>query len=214
MAARQLWVFLTEQDVQTLLQRLEARDPGVVASQGRYLRGEVRALLDAPGSLERRESVAGERRLYLFHRRHSTELVVHQQPFGPFAGWSQIDEERSDCLVLRLPDAPVGTLQPAALYGHVVNWRGAEKVRKKPRFSVWAGQTLKALLQEFPPTSVKFMRTGPDALARARRGELQLTYLLRPIAPEPLATPHPQPAPPADVVTEENVDLPGDDPPA
>ena len=32
-------------------------------------------------------------------------------------------------------------------------------------------------------TSVKFMHIGPDALARAKGGELKLTYLYRPVAP-------------------------------
>ena len=41
MAARQLWVFLSPLDVQFLLEKISAREPGLVASEGRYLRGEA-----------------------------------------------------------------------------------------------------------------------------------------------------------------------------
>ena len=212
MAARQLWMFLTDHDVASLVQTLEARDPGVRASSGRYLRGDPLALLSDPSALERRESLPGERRLYLFHSRFSTDVVVHAQPAGPFAGWSQIDEERSDCLVLHLPSAPAGELHPARLQAWVVTWRVEEKVRKRPRFSIWAGQSIKALLAGHPPTAVGFMRIGPNALAQARAGKLRLTYLYRPIGPAPIPKAAPQP-PPASAITEENP-APDDDPEA
>ena len=122
----------------------------LVVSQGRYLRGEPRLLLDGPSALERRESLPGEKRLYLFHRKHSAELVVHPQHEGPFAGWSQIDEERSDCLVLRLTDSPAGELTPARLYCYVNFWRAADKERKRPVFSIWASQSLKWLAAQLP----------------------------------------------------------------
>ena len=219
MAARQLWLFLTEADVSALIACLERRNPGVRASFGRYLRGDASELKGDPSRLERRESLPGERRLYLFHERHSADLIVHQQPAGPFAGWSQIDEERSDCLVLHLPDALVspaleGTppgdgpleLRPARLQAHIVTWRGAEKARKRPQFTVWAGQAIKALLPIHTPSSVPFMRLGADALARARAGTVRLTYLYRPIGHQPLPRPSPTPAP-ASAITEENPSL-------
>jgi hypothetical protein len=183
MAARQLWMFLTDADVTRFLETLEAREPGLVASGGRYLRGDPRALLDNPASLERRESMPGERRVYLLHRKHSQDVVAHVQPGGPFEGWSQIDEERTDCLILRLQDAPPGKLQPARLYGSTSFWRGAVKTRKRPMFAFWANATLRALSKELPSTATALMRIGPDALARALAKELTLTYLFRPIAP-------------------------------
>jgi hypothetical protein len=182
MPARQLWAFLTEADVRELIDSLAAREPGLVVSQGRYLRGDPRALLDGPGSLERRESLPGERRLYLLHRKHSQDVVVHPQPEGPFAGWAQIDEEKSDCLVLRIKESPPGELEPAQIHAHVTYWRAADKVRKRPMFSIWAGQTLKWIAGRLPPTSAKMIRIGPDAMARARAGELRLMYLYRSIA--------------------------------
>jgi hypothetical protein len=185
MAARQMWLFLSERDVPQLLSQLEAHEPGLVASEGRYLRGDPRALLSEPAALERSEALPGERRLYLFHRKHSAEVVVHLQPMGPFAGWAQIDEERSDCLILRVPLAPAGEAQPSRLYAHTSFWRGAAKTRKRPMFALWANQTLRRLIGVYPSTAVAFMRVGPDALARARAGSLRLTYLYRPIAPEP-----------------------------
>jgi hypothetical protein len=182
-AARLLWAFLTDKDVRDLLDRLEQREPGLVPSGGRYLRGDAQDLVKSPSTLERRESLPGEKRLYLFHRKHSADIVAHLQPAGPFAGWSQIDEERSDCLVLRLKSAAAGELEPAQLYAHVTFWRAADKVRKRPMFSIWAAQTLKWTKAQLVQTAVKFVRIGPDALAKAKGGELRLTYLYRQIAP-------------------------------
>jgi hypothetical protein len=184
MAARQLWLFLTTEDVQSLLAMLEAREPGLIWSQGRYLRGDAQDLLAAPEKLERRESLPGERRLYLLHRKHSADVVAHVQPAGPFAGWAQIDEERTDALVLRIPDGMPGEIQPARLYAHTSYWRAGEKIRKKPVFAVWGNQTLRWLGANLPRTSADFIRIGPDALARANNGTLRLTYLYRQIAPE------------------------------
>lgn len=183
MPARQLWAFLTEADVRELIDGIAAREPGLQVSQGRYLRGDPRALLEGPGSLERRESLPGERRIYLLHRKHCLDVVAHLQPAGPFAGWAQIDEEKTDCLVLRLKDSPAGQLEPAQIYGHVTWWRAADKVRKRPMFSIWAGQTLKWVAARLPPSSAKMIRIGPDAQARARAGEIRLMYLYRQVAP-------------------------------
>ena len=183
MPARQLWAFLSDADVRDLIRRIGEREPGLLVSGGRYLRGDPMALLHSPETLERRESLPGERRIYLLHRKHSTDIVAHPQPAGPFAGWSQIDEERTDCMVLRLKESPPGELEPARLYAHVNFWRAADKVRKRPLFSIWASQTLKWLAQQLPGTSAKMMRIGPDALAQAKSGALRLTYLYRTIEP-------------------------------
>jgi hypothetical protein len=183
MAARQLWVFLTDADIQQLVELLDRREPGLVSSSGRYLRGEPKKLLEEPAALERREALPGERRIYLLHRKHSADVVAHLQPAGPFSGWSQIDEERTDAIVLRLPMAPPGELQPARLYASTSYWRGAEKIRKRPMFALWANQTLRFIRGQLASTAVEFMRIGPDALAKAQRSELRLTYLYRTIAP-------------------------------
>ena len=183
MPARQLWAFLTDADLGELIERIGAREPGLAVSQGRYLRGDPQALLRDPGSVERRESLPGERRIYLLHRKHCAEIVTHLQPSGPFAGWSQIDEERTDCIVIRRKDAPAGELEPARVYAHVTFWRAADKARKRPMFSIWASQTMKWLAAQLPPTSAKMIRIGPDALAQAKAGRLRLTYLYRAIAP-------------------------------
>src|SRR4051812_42317849 len=160
MAARQLWAFLTAKDVDALIAGIAAREPGLVVSRGRYLRGDPRLLLDDPSKLERRESLPGEKRIYLLHRKHSADVVAHEQPRGPFAGWAQIDEERTDCLVLRLKEAPPGELEPAKLYAQVTFWRAADKVRKRPMFSIWASQTLKWVDAQLPRTTVKFVHIG------------------------------------------------------
>lgn len=183
MPARQLWAFLTGSDVRELIEGIAAREPGLLVSQGRYLRGDPQALLDRPESLERRESLPNERRIYLLHRKHSLEVVAHLQPAGPFAGWAQIDEEKTDCLVLRIKGSPPGELEPARIYAHVTYWRAADKARKRPMFSIWASQTLKWIAARLPTTSAKMMRIGPEALAQAKAGQLRLTYLYRTLAP-------------------------------
>jgi hypothetical protein len=71
-------------------------------------------------------------------------------------------------------------------------------------FSIWASQTLRFLVGRYPETSVPFLRIGPDALQRARRGETRLTYLYREIAFEPAQT-APMEAPEG-TVTEESTD--------
>jgi hypothetical protein len=183
MPARQLWAFLTEHDVDELIAGIAAREPGLVVSRGRYFKGEPAALLTNPETLERQESLPQERRIYLLHRKHSAAIVTNLQPAGPFAGWSQIDEERTDCMVIRLKSAGEGLLEPAQIYAHVTYWRAADKERKRPMFSIWAGQTMKWLAARLPSTSVKFMRIGPQAQEKARAGEVKLTYLYRTIGP-------------------------------
>jgi hypothetical protein len=71
----------------------------------------------------------------------------------------------------------------------VTYWRAADKARKRPMFSIWAGQTLKWLASQLGSSSAKMIRIGPDALRGAKAGELRLTYLYRTIAPEPDAPP-------------------------
>ena len=206
MAARQIWLFLTDADVRQLLQRLEEHEPGLVASSGRYLRGDPAAVLTDPSLLERRESLPGESRRYLAHRKHSGDAVAHQQPLGPFAGWSQLDEERTDCLVLRVPTSEAGALGPSRLYAHTSFWRGPKKTRKRPSFAIWANQTLRWVLAQYPSSGVDFMHIGPDALRLARSGALQLTYLYRPIAAEPAAGAATVPPPAGTIGSEEQPD--------
>jgi hypothetical protein len=189
---RQAFLFLTDDDVAALLDDLEKREPGLAASWGRYLRGDPADLLRDPARLERRESLPGERRAYLCHRKHSETVVAHAQPAGPFAGWSQIDEERTEALVLRVPAGAPGELGPSRLYAHTTFWRAEQKTKKRPMFAIWANQTLRWIKSRYPATSVGFMRIGPDALAKAKAGTLRLTYLYRAIAPEPDSDAEPQ----------------------
>ena len=183
MPARQVWAFLTAADVRDLIEKIDPLDPGLVASQGRYLRGDPQLLVKDPAALERRESLPNQRRTYLFHRRRSADIVTHLQPAGPFEGWSQIDEERSDCIVIARKIAPPGELEPSEIYAHVTYWRAATKERKRPMFSIWASQVIKWLGKQLPRTSAKMIRIGPDALAQAKSGKLRLMYLYREIAP-------------------------------
>jgi hypothetical protein len=184
---RQAFLFLTDDDVAALFDELEKREPGLVVSWGRYLRGDPADLLRDPARLERRESLPAERRAFLLHRKHCDEIVAHLQPAGPFAGWSQIDEERTEALVLRVPSRGAGELWPSRLYAHTTFWRAGTKTKKRPMFAIWVNQTLRWIRSRYPATSVPFMRVGPDALAKAKTGALRLTYLYRTIAAEPEA---------------------------
>lgn len=183
MGIRQLWLFVDEVDLPPLIALLDSADPGVSASWGRYLQGDARALLREPTGLTRREALPGERKLYLFHKRHSLDVVAHLMPAGPFVGYEQLDEERSDCLVLRVPDPQGATLEPSRLYAHTSLWRGSVQTKKRPAFTKWANASLKLLLGQLGSTGVRFMRIGPRTRALALGGERRLSYLLRPVSP-------------------------------
>src|SRR5438477_10246507 len=108
MPARQIQAFLTDRDVAELIGKIAARETGLVWSQGRYLRGDPRALLEDPASLERRDSLPGERGIYLFQNKHCTETVTNLQPKRPCPGWAQSDEERTELRVAPGNQAPPG----------------------------------------------------------------------------------------------------------
>ena len=86
-------------------------------------------------------------------------------------------------MVLLVKEAPPGELEPSRLYAHVTFWRAADKVRKRPMFSIWAAQTLKWVMTQLPPTRTKIFRIGPDALEKAKSGEVKLMYLYRRLEP-------------------------------
>jgi hypothetical protein len=69
-------------------------------------------------------------------------------------------------------------------------------------FSIWASQTLKWVAAQSQASAVKFIRIGPDALAKAKAGQVRLTYLYRQIGPEPVVGAPELPAP-AGSVTED-----------
>jgi hypothetical protein len=189
MAARILLAFLTDDDRAALLREFSAVSSGLVASSGRYLKGDPRGLLSDPSGLARRESLPYEDRLYLFDREQSREVVAHEQPEGPFAGWSQLDEERSDCLVLSRPREQPGGLLPSRLTAHVFLLRGEQRIRKARSFTLWAAACFRAATRLLGRTVAPSLRAGPDARRRSLAGELRLLYLNRPVAPEPLPEP-------------------------
>src|SRR5256885_13783444 len=85
MPARQIWLFLVERDVSALIEDLQGREPGLVTSWGRYLQGDPRDLLEDPSRLARRESLPAEARLYVLHRKHSSDAGEPREPPGPLA---------------------------------------------------------------------------------------------------------------------------------
>src|SRR5439155_25705256 len=107
----------------------------------------------------------------------------HMQTARLLAGWTQMDEEKTDCIVIRMKQAPEGKLERVRIYAHVTYWRAADKERKRPMFSIWASQTLKWMAARLSLTSAKMMRIGADALAQAKGGQVRLRYLYRTIQP-------------------------------
>ena len=188
MPARQLWAFLTERDVQELIGQIAAREPGLAVSQGRYLRGDPAALLRDPRALERRDSLPGERRLYLLHAKYSADVVTHLQPAGPFVGWSQIDEEKTDCIVLRLKNSPAGELEPARIYAHVTYWRAADKARKRTFRPAGDDRTHRAEMDRGEATA-DFGADDPDRRRRIGAGERRSVAAHVPVPDHPAVDP-------------------------
>lgn len=179
---RQAWLFLLEGEERAVLERLRSLEGGELrVVEGRYVRGKAAGFPGVPATLESRSAQPGERRLYVFHAEHSRSLVAHAQPQGPYAGWSLVDEERSDALVLVLPARRGLDVLPARLEAHLHVWRGDAKTRKHPPFITWAARLIRDTLRTYPRTGVPWLRATPGALAAARAGTARLSYLYRPI---------------------------------
>lgn len=186
---RQVWVFMEEADEQAFLAKIQAEAP-ISLLRGRYFRGDEEELREAPESLETRQLSAREHRTQLIHRDISKKLVIHHHQQGPFAGWSSLDEARSEVLTLIRPQREARGLAPSRLEGNSFLWLGAARIRKSPDFSRWLASMMRLMESSFEPTSLDWMFVAPEAKKRAEAGE-RLHYLYKDVNPFPSDAPTP-----------------------
>lgn len=178
---RQLWVFLEEEDERELIARLSAEAPLAVL-RGRFFRGGEAELRAAPGGLETRELTSREHRTFLLHREASAQLVVHHHEDGPLAGWSTLDEVRSEVVVIHRPEREPQGLAPARILASTHAWFAGTRLRKSPAFTTWVSRVMKHVEQTYPPTSLDWIRVAPAALRQAHGGG-RLHYLYKEVSP-------------------------------
>ncbi|WP_373044686.1 hypothetical protein [Vulgatibacter sp.] len=182
---RQFLCYLHGTDEAEFLRRIEAIEPGLVVLPGKYAdTGDASALLADPGAHAFRPAVRSVRRLYLAHRAHSRQLVLHQQGEGPNRGLHALDELRSEVMQLELPAPAHGRLAPARLSASVLAFEDYERIRKGAAFGRWVGRVLRSLEAALPRSSVEFVHVAPGAVAFAAGGG-QLTYLEEHVLPAP-----------------------------
>lgn len=178
---RQVWIFLDQQDEQDLVQTLSAQTPlGVL--HGRFFRGTEDDLRNDPGSLETSSIRPSEHTLHLIHPTASGKLVVDHLEDGPFAGWSRLDDVRSEVITLVRPEAGQQGLAPGRIEASTHAWLGGTKLRKSPEFTRWTASVMKTVEETYPLTGYDWIRLGPSTLAWAESGG-RLHYLFRDVPP-------------------------------
>ena len=180
---RQAWVFLTDDDERALLDRLCATT-GVKVLPGRYFRGDPALVRTDPASLETAQLRRNEAWLHLVHPAASESIVIQPVESGPYAGWSKLDEVRSEVvtLVRALPEAQ--GLGPSRLTASTHAWFAGEKLRKSAAFTVWVAEAMRAVEDTYPVTQFDWIRVAPGARAFAAGGG-RLHYLYRDVALDP-----------------------------
>jgi hypothetical protein len=191
---RQVWVFLTQADEDALVAHLAAQVP-VRRLSGRFFRGSLEQLRTNPEGLETSQLRRGEKWTHLLHPIVSRELVTHPVTEGPFAGWSRLDEVRSEVITIVRPELEPQGMAPARVQASTHSWFGGTKHRKSPEFSRWVNDTLKFVQTEFPPTAFDWIHVAPGARELAKSGG-RLHYLYRevgltpPSGETPVTRPH------------------------
>ena len=189
---RQVWVFLTEADEETLWSRIAAAYP-VRRLRGRFFRGSIDQLRSEPTALEVRDLRESERWTHLIHATASRELVVHEVTEGPLQGYLRLDEVRSEVISIVRPTITSQGLGPARVQSATHAWFGGKRLRKNPDFSRWTNEVL-SMAEEFPATAFDWIHVAPQARAYAGEGG-RLHYLYRPVplegsASTPVTRPH------------------------
>ncbi len=179
---RQVWIYMLEADETQIIARLSERVPLKTLS-GRFFKGTDAQVREAPETLQTAQLKANERWIHLIHPAASKEIVTHALADGPFAGWSRLDEVRSEVITLVRPSLDAQGLGPGHLQANTHAWFGGTKVRKSPEFSVWAAEAMR-LIEEYAPTSFDWLRVAPTAKAWAQQGG-RLHYLYKTVQPEP-----------------------------
>ena len=151
---RQVWIFLNDADEEALIQRLDA-GRGLRRIVGRYVRGES----------ETAQLTKSERWTHLVHPEISKEIVLHPIAEGPYAGWSRLDEIRSEVLTIIRPMPDAAGMAPARLCANTHAWFGGDKVqRSRPRSPNRAADAMR-IAEEYPPTAFDWIRVAPGAAA-------------------------------------------------
>ena len=189
---KQVWVYLTEQDETALLSALTADLP-LRPLQGRFFRGTVDDLRRDPASLETTAARRGEHVTVLVPSDLSVALVAQPVDEGPLAGWTRLDEVRSEVLTLVRPEPTAQGLAPARLYASTHAWFGGQRLRKSHAFGRWVNAALDRAAA-FPRTTFDWLHVAPGAAAFAGEGGV-LHYLFRQVALEanpstPVHRPH------------------------
>lgn len=189
---KQIWVYLTPDDEASLLGRLSER-ASLRVVRGRFFKGDI-ATLRTAADLETADLRKGEHWTHLLHPTATQQLVAHPMTDGPYAGWSRLDEVRSEVLSIVRPDADAQGLAPARLVANSHAWFGGDKLRKGPAFSAWLAEAMSLVEQLCPRTQFDWIRVAPGAEAFARAGG-RLHYLYREVKLAPAAateasTPH------------------------
>lgn len=180
---RQVWIFLSDDDEQDLIARLsEGRSLRVLP--GRYFRGSLEALRDHDEAPETLAALPNERWLHLIDTEASRVLVAHALTDGPHAGWSRLDDVRSEVLTLVRPRADAQGLAPSRLQASTHAWFSGDKIRKSREFTKWTAQALGLAEAAYPPTGFDWMRVAPGAHRFARDGG-RLHYLYKSVPLEP-----------------------------
>jgi hypothetical protein len=174
---RQVWMFLTEADADELVARLSAQLP-LRRLAGRFFRGTAEDVRTRPESLETTELRRNEHWTHLIHPTASQELVVHEVTEGPYAGWSRLDEVRSEVLTIVRPDADSQGLGPGRIQANTHAWFGGAKLRKSPGFSLWVAEAMRVVEASYPATAFDWLHVAPGARTLAEGGT-NLHYLYK-----------------------------------
>jgi hypothetical protein len=181
---RQVWIYMDEADEAEVIARL-SEGHGLRRLSGRFFKGSTQDVRERSEELETAQLKATERWIHLIHPTISKELVVHALTEGPFAGWSRLDEVRSEVITLVRPLRELQGLGPGHLQANTHAWFGGVKTRKSPAFASWASDAMR-LVETYPATAFDWIRAAPAALAASQRGE-RLHYLYKTVEPAPLA---------------------------
>ncbi len=179
---RQVRIFLEAADAEALIDVLD-HGQGLKRLSGRFFRGDAARIRTDPEGLETAELRPSERWTHLIHPAFSGELVTHPVLEGPFAGWSRLDEIRSEVITLITPVKDAQGLAPARLRANTHLWSGGEKIRKSPAFTQWVADAMH-LVESYPATEYDWIRIAPSAAAWARGGGC-VHYLFRTVRLEP-----------------------------
>ena len=116
------------------------------------------------------------------HAEARRELVADPVTDGPFAGWTRLDEVRSEVVtIVRLEPEPQG-IGPARVQAATHAWFAGTRLRKSPDFGRWVNEVLTVGASR-PRTAFDWMHVATGARSLAESGGI-LHYLYRPVALE------------------------------